>query len=80
MPVYDIEVYTIILFAFSPNRRRRFDWDRRRWIVAEAQQPGTSFAAVARRYEVIPGLLWNWRQQVRRGELIADQRIAGDEA
>ena len=41
-------------------------------IVAEAEQPGASFAAVARRYEISRGLLWNWRQQVRRGALMLD--------
>ncbi len=38
-------------------------------IIAELDQPGASFAAVARRHEVSRGLLWNWRRQVRRGEL-----------
>ena len=38
-------------------------------MVAEVEQPGASFADVARRYEVSRGLLWNWRRQVRRGDL-----------
>ena len=37
--------------------------------MAETEQPGASFADVARRHEVSRGLLWNWRRQVRRGEL-----------
>lgn len=31
--------------------------------------PGVCFAAVARRHDVSRGLLWNWRRQVRNGEL-----------
>ena len=51
------------------DRRRRWRAEEKLRIVAEAEQPGASFAAVARRHEVSRGLLWNWRQQVRRGEL-----------
>lgn len=35
------------------------------------EQPGVSFLDVARRYDISRGLLWNWRQQVRRGTLAA---------
>lgn len=38
-------------------------------IVAEAEQSGASFAAVARRNEISHDLLWNSRQQVRRSAL-----------
>jgi transposase len=51
------------------ERRRRWRADEKLRIVAEAEQPGASFAAVARRHEISRGLLWNWRQQVRRGDL-----------
>ena len=54
------------------ERRRRWRLDEKLRIVAEAEQAGASFAAVARRHEVSRGLLWNWRQQVRRGELAPD--------
>ena len=54
------------------ERRRRWRLDEKLRIVAEAEQPGASFADVARRHEVSRGLLWNWRQQVRRGELAPD--------
>jgi hypothetical protein len=37
--------------------------------VAEVEQPGASFVAVARRHELSRGLLWNWRAQVRSGAL-----------
>ncbi|MCQ8241269.1 IS66-like element accessory protein TnpA [Rhizosaccharibacter radicis] len=51
------------------ERRRRWRLEEKLRIVAEVEQPGASFADVARRYEVSRGLLWNWRRQVRRGEL-----------
>ncbi len=51
------------------ERRRRWRADEKLRIVAETEQPGASFAAVARRHEISRGLLWNWREQVRRGTL-----------
>ena len=51
------------------ERRRRWRLEEKLRIVAEVEEPGASFAAVARRHEVSRGLLWNWRQQVRRGDL-----------
>ena len=51
------------------DRRRRWRAEEKLRIVAETEQPGASFAAVARRHEISRGLLWNWRQQVRRGAL-----------
>jgi transposase len=51
------------------ERRRRWRLEEKLRIVAELEQPGASFADVARRHEVSRGLLWNWRRQVRRGEL-----------
>ena len=51
------------------DRRRRWRLEEKLRIVAETEQPGVSFAAVARRHEISRGLLWNWRQQVRRGAL-----------
>lgn len=37
--------------------------------MAETEQPDAGIAAVARRYEISCGRLWNWRSQVRRGVL-----------
>ena len=51
------------------DRRRRWRLEEKLRIVAETEQPGASFAAVARRHEISRGLLWNWRQQVRRAAL-----------
>ena len=54
------------------ERRRRWRLEEKLRIVAEVEEPGASFAAVARRHEVSRGLLWNWRQQVRRGDLVPE--------
>ena len=54
------------------ERRRRWRLEEKLRIVAEVEQPGASFADVARRHEVSRGLLWNWRGQVRRGELVPE--------
>ena len=51
------------------ERRRHWRPEEKLRIVAEAEQPGTSFVAVARRHQVSRGLLWTWRNQVRCGEL-----------
>ncbi len=51
------------------ERRRRWRLEEKLRIVAETEQPGASFAAVARRHEVSRGLLWTWRRQVRSGAL-----------
>ena len=53
------------------ERRRRWLVEEKLRIVAEVEQPGVSFLDVARRYDISRGLLWNWRQQVRRGALAA---------
>ena len=51
------------------ERRRRWRLEEKLRIVAEVEQPGASFAAVARRHELSRGLLWNWRARVRSGAL-----------
>ena len=54
------------------ERRRRWRLEEKLRIVAETEQPGASFVAVARRHEVSRGLLWNWRRQVRHGDLVPE--------
>ena len=49
----------------SPERRRRWSEDQKRAIVAEAFAPGSSVCAVARRVDVVPGLIYRWRQEFR---------------
>jgi transposase len=51
------------------ERRRRWRVEEKLRIVAEVERPGASFAEVARRHSLSRGLLWQWRDQVRRGVL-----------
>ena len=48
------------------ERRRRWRREEKLRIVAETEEPGACFAAVAKRHDVSRGLLWNWRSQARR--------------
>ena len=51
------------------ERRRRWSWADKLLIVSEVETPGAVFAAVARRHDISRGQLWNWRRQVRSGEV-----------
>src|SRR3712207_8754447 len=54
------------------ERRRYWRTEDKLRIVAEAERPGARFVDVARRHEVSRGLLWQWRDQARRGVLVAE--------
>jgi len=54
------------------ERRRRWRTEDKLRIVAEAERPGACLAEVARRHEISRSLLWVWRDQVRRGVLVAE--------
>src|SRR3712207_411516 len=54
------------------ERRRHWRTEDKLRIVAEAERPGARFGDVARRHEVSRGLLWQWRDQARRGVLVAE--------
>jgi len=57
------------------ERRRRWRLDEKLRIVAEAEAPGACFVEVARRHDLSRGLLWNWRRQVRSGQLRAADAV-----
>jgi transposase-like protein len=52
------------------ERRRRWRADQKLRILAELDEPSATVAEVARRHEVSRGLLWQWRDAQRRGELV----------
>ena len=55
------------------ERRRRWRPEEKLRILTELDEPGTTVAEVARRYELSRGLLWQWRAAKQRGELaVAD--------
>jgi len=55
----------------SVARRRRWSAEQKQAIVREAEQPGMSVSAVARRYDIHPGQLFQWRRLMREGALCA---------
>ena len=54
------------------ERRRRWRDEEKLRILAELDEPGAKFGAVARRHDVSRGLLWQWRDARRRGRLVAE--------
>ena len=54
------------------GRRQLWSIDRKRQIIAETFEPGSSVAAVARRHGVNANLLFTWRRQ--QGAALADSR------
>jgi len=55
----------------SIQRRRRWSAEEKRAIVEEAEQPGMSISAAARKYDINPNQLFNWRRLMRQGALEA---------
>ena len=62
----------------SVQRRRRWAPEEKRSILEEAEQPGNSLSAVARKYGVNPNQLFHWRKLMREEALVAvevDDRV-----
>lgn len=55
------------------ERRRRWRPEQKLRILSELDEPGVTVAEVARRYDVSRGLLWQWRDAQRRGELMLQE-------
>ena len=58
----------------SVQRRRRWRPEEKRAIVEEAELPGNSISSVARKYDINPNQLFNWRRLMREGALVAVRR------
>ena len=54
------------------ERRRRWRDEEKLRILAELDEPGVKFSAVARRHDISRSLLWQWRDARRRGRLVAE--------
>jgi transposase len=50
----------------SPGRRRTWSDDDKARIVAETAQPGAVVTEVARRWQVTPQQVFDWRRQARK--------------
>ncbi len=58
----------------SVQRRRRWTAEEKRTIIEEAELPGNSISSVARKYDINPNQLFNWRRLMRDGALVAVRR------
>ena len=57
--------------AVGTQRRRRWSAAEKRAMVQEAEQPGMSISAVARKYGIHPNQLFRWRRLSEEGALSA---------
>jgi transposase len=55
----------------SVQRRRRWSAQEKKAFVEEAEQPGMSVSAVARKYGIHPNQLFSWRKLIHEGAFIA---------
>jgi len=55
------------------ERRRRWRPEEKLRILAELDEPGAKFGAVARRHDLSRALLWQWRDAQRRGKLVTGE-------
>jgi len=55
----------------SVQRRRRWTPEEKRAMVEEAESPGMSVSAVARKYGIHPNQLFRWRRLMHEGALSA---------
>jgi transposase len=55
----------------SVQRRRRWSAEEKRAVVEEAEQPGMSVSAVARKYGIHPNQVFKWRRLMYSGALSA---------
>jgi transposase len=61
----------------SVSRRRRWSPEEKKAMIEEAERPGNSVSAVARKYNVHPNQLFHWRRLGHAGALSAVK--AGEE-
>ncbi len=65
-----VEAEAEVVLAFEPRKpgtRRRYTPEQKRLLLEEAQQPGSSISATARRYGIAPNLLFHWKRQAESG-------------
>jgi transposase len=63
--------YRRIEVLTGPGRRRRWSDDDKARIIAETAQPGAVVTEVARRWQVTPQQVFDWRRQARKALVVA---------
>lgn len=58
--------YRRVEILTGPGRRRKWSDDDKARIVAEAAQPGVVVSEIARRWQVTPQQVFDWRRQARK--------------
>jgi len=58
--------YRRVEILTGPGRRRKWSGDEKARIVAEAAQPGVVVSEVARRWQVTPQQVFDWRRLARK--------------
>jgi transposase len=58
--------YRRVELLTGPGRRRKWSDEEKARIVAEAAQPGVVVSEIARRWQVTPQQLFDWRRQARK--------------
>jgi transposase len=59
-------VYRRVEVLTGPGRRRKWSDDDKARIVAEAAHPGVVVSEIARRWQVTPQQVFDWRRQARK--------------
>lgn len=65
-------VYRRIEVLTGPGRRRKWSDENKARIVAEAAQPGVVVSEIARRWQVTPQQVFDWRRQMRQALAAAE--------
>jgi transposase len=71
-------VYRRVEVLTGPGRRRKWSDDDKARIVAEAAQPGVVVSEIARRWQVTPQQVFDWRRQARKA--LAEAMTSADPA
>jgi transposase len=71
-------VYRRVEVLTGPGRRRKWSDDDKARIVAEAAQPGVVVSEIARRWQVTPQQVSDWRRQARKA--LAEAMTSADPA
>jgi transposase len=65
--------YRRIEVLTGPGRRRKWSDDDKARVIAETMEPGAKVTEVARRWQVSPQQVFDWRRQARKAAVVASE-------